>query len=1064
DSFDARRQLYGTNTLPERNRKTLFSFMYAAMEDPILILLSVVALISLALGLYTTFGTPAEYTEDGVKIAKVDWVEGVAIMIAVLIVVLVTSINDFQRERQFVKLNRKKEDRIVNVVRNGAACQIGIAELLVGDIMLIEPGDLITADGVIISGQNLRFDESSATGESNAVKKVTADHAIAVYRETTKLGSYSHSLAKIDPFILSGSKCIQGTGQFLVTAVGVNSLHGQTMMSLHEGTDPTPLQNKLVRIAETIAKFGSGAAILLFVVTFIRFLANLPDDHRPAYQKGMNFIDIVITAITLVVVAVPEGLPLAVTLALAFATVRMLKDNNLVRQLKACETMGNASAVCSDKTGTLTQNRMTVTAGLIGSKFCVGKSWTTDDAVPLTEFAGKLNKSVFDLLFVSIVSNCSAFEEEGTDSGFVGSKTETALLCLARDHMGMSSLSGERSKLDIVQILPFDSVLKYMAVVVKVAPNSYRLFVKGASEIVLDMCKDILSDPANSPDTAPLSDADYALVREKINEYSSNSLRTICIGYKDIESTSWPPLGFPLSSDDSSNGNLVSYLASKPCTLIGLVGIEDPLRPGVAESVAACKRAGVTVRMVTGDFVMTARAIAKDCGIYDPVKDTDSRYAIMEGPVFRALPQEELQEAVKELRVLARSSPADKRKLVKTLKEQHNIVAVTGDGTNDAPALKLADVGFSMGIAGTDVAKEASDIILMDDNFSSIVKALLWGRAVNDAVKKFLQFQLTVNITAVLLTFVTAVASSDGKSVLTAVQLLWVNLIMDTFAALALATDPPSESMLDRQPELRNQSLISVNMWKMIIGQAIYQVTVTLIFHFISYDVWDADTGRERATLDAMVFNIFVWMQIFNMINSRRLDNKLNIFENITKNRYFWAILLVIIGGQCLIMFVGGAAFSVHRQTGAEWVAAIICGVISIPIGALIRLFPNRWIPTAIIGYIVHGIIRSNSEIYSSAEFYNPLESVREQLLIQKIRGGRLRGLSFKEKSRVFYSRMRSMSSFSGSRSSVSSRDGSYSPNERTATKLFQEGEMLSSITASLVLPGIVAGSVAGWS
>lgn len=605
--------------------------------------------------------------------------------------------------------------------------------------------------------------------------------------------------------------------------------------------------------------FYSGA-VLLFIVLFIRFLVTLPGSTVGAAEKGSQFMDILIVAITLIVVAVPEGLPLAVTLALAFATTRMLKENNLVRVLRACETMGNATTICSDKTGTLTQNKMTVVAGTIGkdARFEAFPS-EYEKALPIPKAVGRYSKAVKNLLLQSIVVNSTAFEgEEDGVPAFIGSKTETAMLMFARDHLGMDSVSRERSSALIVQLIPFDSARKCMGVVVKFSNGVHRLFVKGASEILLSKATRYVSDiSAEFITEADLTKDDITSLNATINAYAERSLRTIGMLYKDY--AEWPPVGAHRMEDDPNMADFDSIF--NDMTFLGLVGIMDPLRPGVTEAVASCQNAGVIVRMVTGDNVVTARAIAKECGIY-----TDG--VVMEGPAFRQLTESEMDDILPRLQVLARSSPEDKRILVRRLKELGETVAVTGDGTNDGPALKMADVGFSMGIAGTEVAKEASSIILMDDNFSSIVKAMMWGRAVNDAVRKFLQFQLTVNITAVLLTFVSAVSSSDRTSVLTAVQLLWVNLIMDTFAALALATDAPTPEILNRKPTPKSASLISLNMWKMIIGQAIFQLVVTFILYFAGGDILGYHNDKELAELKTMVFNTFVWMQIFNEFKS----------------------------------------------------------------------------------------------------------------------------------------------------------------------------------------------------
>ncbi len=739
--FADRKRIFRENRLPEKKAKSLLQLAWITYNDKILILLTVAAVVSLALGLYQTFGTPHPEGE-----ARVEWVEGVAIMVAIFIVVAVGTLNDWQMQRQFNTLNKKAGDRTVKVIRSGKSAEISVFDLMVGDVMHLFAGDVVPVDGVFITGHGVKCDESSATGESDLLKKTPADEAFAVLEAVAKGGKPPAGIEKLDPFIISGSKVNEGTGTFLVTAVGVNSSYGRIMMSMHTEMEDTPLQKKLNILADWIAKFGGGAALLLFVVLLIKFLAGLPNNHDTPDQKGQTFLTLFITSVTVVVVAVPEGLPLAVTLALAFATTRMMKDNNLVRVLKACETMGNASTVCSDKTGTLTQNKMTVVATTLGKSLSFGGTDAPleeeDKAaspveinipnVSVSEFVKSLSTTIKRLLVQSNAVNSTAFEGdiEG-EKTFVGSKTEVALLTLCRDHLGAGPIQEERANANVVQVVPFDSAVKYMATVVKLPDGKFRAYVKGASEILLSKCTTIIADPASDDlTTTPLTEDDRAVFSQTITSYAGQTLRTIGSSYRDFES--WPP---PELAGEEELTAAVFDKVHKNMTLVAIFGIKDPLRPTVIDAIKDCRRAGVTVRMVTGDNILTGRAIAKECGIYKP----EEGGIAMEGPVFRRKSEQELKELVPKLQVLARSSPEDKRILVKTLKELGETVAVTGDGTNDAPALKMADIGFAMGIAGTEVAKEAAAIILMDDNFASIVKGISWGRAVNDAVKKFLQ-------------------------------------------------------------------------------------------------------------------------------------------------------------------------------------------------------------------------------------------------------------------------------------------------------------------------------------
>ena len=717
EAFSDRIRVYSRNVLPPKKPTPFWKLMWNAYNDTVLIVLTVAAAISLALGLYETLGKEHKPTDP----TPVDWVEGVAICVAIIIVTVVGSVNDWQKERAFVKLNAKKDEREIKVIRSGKSYMINIHDILVGDVLHLEPGDLVPVDGILIEGHELKCDESSATGESDALKKTPGDMVMRALES-------GQSKADLDPFIISGAKVLEGMGTFVTTSVGVNSSFGKIMMSVRTEMEATPLQKKLEGLALAIAKLGTAAAGLLFFVLLFRFLGGLPGNTDTPTEKASTFTDILIVAITIIVVAVPEGLPLAVTLALAFATTRMLRENNLVRVLRACETMGNATTICSDKTGTLTTNKMTVVKGTFGGvSFAKPDSEKTSETTT-SEWAASLSDRTKQAIIQSVAINSTAFEgEEDGKFAFIGSKTETALLSLARDYLGMGSLSETRSNEEVVHMYPFDSKKKCMGAVIKLkdsAGGGYRLIVKGASEILLHYCS-AKADIATFEEE-PLHRDQRKALRATIDAYAKKSLRTIGLVYRDFPS--WPPAHAVVEDDHVDFGSLL-----KDLVFLGLVGIQDPVRPGVPEAVAKAKHAGVVTRMVTGDNLITAQAIATECGIY-----TEGG-VVMEGPKFRKLSEEEFLKILPKLQVLARSSPEDKRILVTKLKQLGETVAVTGDGTNDAPALKAADVGFSMGISGTEVAKEASAIVLMDDNFTSIITALKWGRAVNDAVQKFLQ-------------------------------------------------------------------------------------------------------------------------------------------------------------------------------------------------------------------------------------------------------------------------------------------------------------------------------------
>jgi Ca2+-transporting ATPase len=987
--------------------------------------------------------------------------------VAILVVVIVSALNDWQKERQFRKLNRKMEDRYVTVIRSGNAAKFSVHDVLVGDVMVLEQGDVIPVDGVLIDGHNVSCDESSATGESDIVKKMPAEAVSqALLDNDPESEADRKAMAKMDPFLLSGARVLDGVGHFLVTAVGPHSSLGRTMMALRNDPGMTPLQARLNILAGYIAKLGSAAGLLLFTVLFIEFAARLPGNPASGEEKGQNFLRILITSITIIVVAVPEGLPLAVTLSLAFATKKMTRENNLVRHLQSCETMGNATVICSDKTGTLTQNVMTVVGGSLGTGELTfgdrplipaqkGKGGdnrdNTDSQLPTSHLASTVHPDFHDLARASIAINTTAFEgTENNHAAFIGTKTETALLDWARRTLSLGPLNTERANHPLIHLAPFNSRRKCMASVIKLpSTGKYRILVKGAPEVLLDYSTAALTSPSTSPLSAtPLSAESKSAIAETVSQYASLSLRTLALAYRDLDV--WPPPASAGSDPGAGGGggggddDLTDALF-RELTWIAVLAIQDPVREGVPAAVADCRRASVRVKMVTGDKVETARAIARECGIIggdDGGEEGDN--TVMEGVEFRGLSEERRLAVVRDLRVLARSSPEDKRVLVEALRSLGEVVAVTGDGTNDAPALKAADVGFSMGIMGTEVAKEASDIILMDDNFSSIVKALAWGRAINDAVKKFLQFQITVNITAVVLTFVSAVASDEERSVLNAIQLLWVNLIMDTFAALALATDPPNGSLLDRAPEARKAPLINLTMWKMIIGQSIYQLAVCLTLHFAGPTT--LTPGYSEDELRTLVFNTFVFMQIFKLVNSRRIDNKLNIFEGLHKNHLFMLMMAIMVAGQVLIIFFGSTAFVVTRLNGVQWAISLVLGFMSIPVGILIRLFPDSWIRAVVVRLPSRPAWlrrrpkkKADQEVGSAEEdggrdIGSAMFEVRDDLaFLKRLRGGRMAALS----------------------EAIASRDGKTAQTKRRSK---------SPMRSALGMPGLLAASIGAMS
>ncbi|XP_055045243.1 plasma membrane calcium-transporting ATPase 3b isoform X2 [Misgurnus anguillicaudatus] len=969
--LEKRRQAFGQNFIPPKKPKTFLQLVWEALQDVTLIILEIAAIISLGLSFYQPPGHESEAcgnVSGGVEDegeAEAGWIEGAAILLSVICVVLVTAFNDWSKEKQFRGLqSRIEQEQRFAVVRNGNVIQIPVAEMVVGDMAQVKYGDLLPADGILIQANDLKIDESSLTGESDHVRK-SADK---------------------DPMLLSGTHVMEGSGRMLVTAVGVNSQTGIifTLLGAGEGEEEkkekkakkqdgavamemqplksaeggeveerekkkanvpkkekSVLQGKLTKLAVQIGKAGlvmSAITVIILVLYFVieTFVVQgrswLPE-CTPIFVQ--YFVKFFIIGVTVLVVAVPEGLPLAVTISLAYSVKKMMKDNNLVRHLDACETMGNATAICSDKTGTLTTNRMTVV-----------QAFVNDQHFREIPDPSQINPNTLEMIVNAISINCaytSKILPPDMEGGFpkqVGNKTECGLLGflldLKRDYGPVREQIPEEK---LYKVYTFNSVRKSMSTVVQMSDGSFRLYSKGASEILLKKCSFILGTNGEARSFRP-RDRDE-MVKKVIEPMACEGLRTICIAYRDLPCDPEP--------EWDNEAEIVTDL-----TCITVVGIEDPVRPEVPEAIRKCQRAGITVRMVTGDNINTARAIAAKCGIIQPGDD----FLCLDGKEFNRrirnekgeVEQERIDKIWPKLRVLARSSPTDKHTLVKgiidsTVLEQRQVVAVTGDGTNDGPALKKADVGFAMGIAGTDVAKEASDIILTDDNFSSIVKAVMWGRNVYDSISKFLQFQLTVNVVAVIVAFTGACITQDSP--LKAVQMLWVNLIMDTFASLALATEPPTEALLLRKPYGRNNPLISLTMMKNILGHGVYQLVIIFTLLFVGEKIFNIDSGRNAPLHSppsehyTIIFNTFVLMQLFNEINARKIHGERNVFDGIFGNPIFCSIVLGTFAVQIVIVQFGGKPFSCAPLNMEQWLWCLFVGVGELLWGQVIATVPT---------------------------------------------------------------------------------------------------------------------------
>ncbi|CAM9198079.1 unnamed protein product, partial [Ectocarpus fasciculatus] len=999
---DSQRSSYGTNEFPESPMEGFFALLFAAFQDPTLMILIAAAVVSLVLGLVST-----EHGDEG-------WIEGAAILIAVFIVANVSAGNDYTKELQFRALEASsQQDERTSVVRDGTTQRVNPTELVVGDIILLQAGDSIPADCVLVDSSTVMANESALTGESDDLKKTKSK----------------------DCFLLSS--CLVTSGEdsrAVVIGIGPHSQWGKIKSNLVSESVNTPLQDKLEHMAELIGYVGLIAAVATFIVMVISIWAR----HDGKDIVG-GFIEAFILAVTIVVVAIPEGLPLAVTIALAYSTKKMYKDQCFIRVLAACETMGNATNICSDKTGTLTENLMTVVEGYFGDvKY-------DQDAFP----NASLNDVVKTNLAENFCLNRNAYfiykDSNGVElhrPNVIGSKTEGALMTLAKNwgyqYEAVQTEQFDAEKGDI--LFPFNSSKKRSTVKVHRKDGSVRLYIKGATEWVL---RDCVSFTGKDGAALPLNANKLTEMEKIIVDMANNALRTLLIAHRDFPNEAALPSNW--REDPPDNADLI-------CD--GIVGIIDPLRSDVKEAVRIAQEAGVTVRMVTGDNMNTACAIARNCGILTAAGTS------IEGPVYRNLTPAGADAVLRKLQVMARSSPEDKFLLVTRLngyaipetkeewEEKHkdkagvtwekdrdrlmpgyreewestrpdggHVVGVTGDGTNDAPALKAADVGLSMGIAGTKVAQSASDIVILDDKFSSIVRAIMWGRSVYDNIRKFLQFQLTVNVVALLIVFIGACGGFPPP--LNAVMMLWINLVMDTMGALALATEAPTLKLLARRPYRRQAGLISRPMMRNIGFQSFYQLTTLLVLLFAggklfgirsgewcskfsvedSNQRWNLQTtekdasgdvtcdsfnmcdtkdidcyekefdiggGQKRSFSDfdgfmsecllcekydhthgTIMFNTFVWAQIFNEYNSKSLTDEWDVYSDLPTNYMFLAVSVVTIGLQIFLVQVGGEFLGVSPLNLNQWLVTIALGAIALPVGIFMRFFPIEEDPSS---------------------------------------------------------------------------------------------------------------------
>ena len=838
---------YGVNQFTKEKQKSLLRRIFDAMKEPMIIMLIATAFIALFVNIIRMTGN-----------GEADFLECIGIFAAISLSVIITVVMEGRSAEAFEALSRFNEDTLVKVVRNGSVLLIPQKEVVVGDILIIETGDKLPVDGRLIESVSLYADESSLTGESNPVKKSAS---IVFDDERTPIAERSNIL-------YSGSYITGGHGKIVVTEVGDSTEFGKIARELSKTIDSsTPLQEKLARLGKTITILGVTAAALVFTIQIITFMMNGTADLD-------NISDAFITSIVLIVAAVPEGLPTIVAVSLSLNIIKMSKQNALVKKMVASETIGNINIICSDKTGTLTENKMTVSDVF------------SDDV--LIKPAALTNEHMLKNFCVN--STADVGYENGSKN-FIGSPTEGALLVAANE--ANTDYKEFRKSANIDYVYPFSSETKNMTTVVK--NGSFTAYTKGSPEKVLAMC--ILS-----PD-------ERNVIEEKIIEFQEKAGRVIAFAHKEFNNA------IDYENDRSA--------VESQMVFDGFVSITDPLRKDVYESVKRCRSAGIDVKMLTGDNIITATAIA------DELHLLGDGYIAIEAGSLEDVSDEELAEMLPRIRVIARSTPIVKMRVVNALKSMGNVVAVTGDGINDAPAIKNADVGVAMGISGTEVSKEASDIVLLDDSFSTIVTAVQWGRGIFENFKRFIQFQLTVNLSSVIVVLMSIIIGLESP--FTALQLLWINIIMDGPPALTLGLEPIREDLMERQPIARDSNIVSKSMLLRIAVNGIFISAVIM-----SQNAWNF-MGASPEQLSTVLFTMFVIFQLFNAFNARELTDA-SIFRNLTNNKLMVMVFALTFGLQFIITQFGGAFFGTVALPAEMWLKMIAVAFTIIIVAEAVKL------------------------------------------------------------------------------------------------------------------------------
>ena len=865
------REKHGVNLLTPPKRPSLLKLYLEKFEDPVVRVLLVAAVFSLI-----------------ISIIENEYAETVGIIAAILLATGIGFYFEYDANKKFDLLNAVNEETLVKVIRNGRIQEIPRKDVVVGDIVVLETGEEIPADGELIEAISLQVNESNLTGEP-------------VINKTTVEADFDEEATYASNLVMRGTTVVDGHGSMKVLRVGDATEIGKVArQSTEQSTEPTPLNIQLTKLANLIGKIGFTVAGLAFLIFFIKDVVLYFDfgalngwhDWLPVLERTLKYF---MMAVTLIVVAVPEGLPMSVTLSLALNMRRMLATNNLVRKMHACETMGAITVICTDKTGTLTQNLMQVhEPNFYGLKD--GGKLADDD--------------ISKLIAEGISANSTAFLEEtgeGEKPKGVGNPTEVALLLwLNGQNRNYLEL---RERAQVLDQLTFSTERKFMATLVKSPLIGKKvLYIKGAPEIVLGKCKEVILDGRR------VDSVEYrSTVEAQLLSYQNMAMRTLGFAFRIVE--------------DNEPDDCVALVSENNLNFLGVVAISDPIRPDVPVAVAKCQSAGIGIKIVTGDTPGTATEIARQIGLWKP-EDTERNR--ITGVAFAELSDEEALNRVMDLKIMSRARPTDKQRLVQLLQQKGAVVAVTGDGTNDAPALNHAQVGLSMG-TGTSVAKEASDITLLDDSFNSIGTAVMWGRSLYKNIQRFIVFQLTINFVALLIVLLGSIVGTELP--LTVTQMLWVNLIMDTFAALALASIPPSESVMNDKPRRSTDFIISKAMRQNIfgVGTAFLVVLMAMIYYFTN-----ADGGMTVQRL-TVFFTFFVMLQFWNLFNARVFGTTDSAFKGLAKSYGMELIVLAILGGQFLIVQFGGAVFRTEPLDWQTWLIIIGSSSLVLWIGELIR-------------------------------------------------------------------------------------------------------------------------------